>query len=47
MPQSWDMGHIFYFPPKEGTLRFFTVPEKSNDLGRDRIRELGFQRPEC
>jgi hypothetical protein len=23
-------------------LRIFTLPEKSNDFGRDRTRELGF-----
>jgi hypothetical protein len=28
-------------------LKIFTAPEKSNGFGRDRTRELGFQRPEC
>jgi hypothetical protein len=31
MPQSWDMGHIILHPlPKEGILRIFRMPEKSN-----------------
>jgi hypothetical protein len=36
MPQSWDMGHIFYFL-SEGrhALGIFTTPEKSNGFGRD------------
>jgi hypothetical protein len=35
MPQSWDMGHIiFTSPPKEGILRIFGMPEKSNGFGR-------------
>jgi hypothetical protein len=37
MPQSWDMGQILLLPlspPKEGMLRIFQMPEKSNDFGR-------------
>ena len=34
MPQSWDMGHYFTSPPKEGILRIFRTPEKSNGFGR-------------
>jgi hypothetical protein len=35
MPQSWDVGQIlFTSPPKEGMLRIFQMPEKSNDFSR-------------
>ena len=35
----------FTYPPKEGVLRIFLRPEKSNGLGRVWTRELGYQRP--
>jgi hypothetical protein len=38
MSQSWDT--YFTSPPKEGMLRIFNAPEKSNGFGRDRTREL-------
>jgi hypothetical protein len=35
MPQSWGMGQILSLSPsKEGMLRIFQKPEKSNDFGR-------------
>jgi hypothetical protein len=35
MHQSWDMEQIISIPhPKEGMLRIFQKPEKSNDFGR-------------
>jgi hypothetical protein len=34
MPQGWDMGHYFTSLPKEGMLRIFGMPEKSNGFGR-------------
>jgi hypothetical protein len=35
MPQSLDMGQIVSLPlPKEGMLRIFQKPEKSNDFDR-------------
>jgi hypothetical protein len=35
MPQSWDMGHIIFTSHlKEGILRIFQMPEKSNGFGR-------------
>ena len=44
MPQSWDMGQILFTSPlKEGILRIFRTPEKSNGFGRVWTRELGFQ----
>jgi hypothetical protein len=32
--------------PKEGMLGFFS-PEKSDGFGRERTRNLGYQRPAC
>jgi hypothetical protein len=32
--------------PKEGMLRIF-LPEKSDGFGRERTRNLGYQRPAC
>jgi hypothetical protein len=32
--------------PKEGMLRIFS-PEKSDGFGRERTRDLGYQRPAC
>ena len=37
----------FTSPPKEGILRIFQTPEKSNGFGRVWTRELGFQWPVC
>jgi hypothetical protein len=34
MSQSWDMGHYFTSPPKEGILRIFRLSVKSNGFGR-------------
>jgi hypothetical protein len=34
----------FTSPPKEGMLWIFS-PEKSDGFGRDRTRDLGYQRP--
>jgi hypothetical protein len=31
---------------KEGNLRIF-LPEKSDSFGRERTRDLGYQRPAC
>jgi hypothetical protein len=36
----------FTSPPKEGMLWIFS-PEKSEGFGRDRTRDLGYQRPAC
>ena len=47
MPQSWDIGaDSFTSPSKEGTLRIIRTREKSDDFGRVRTRQLGYQRPE-
>jgi hypothetical protein len=39
-----DSDFHFTSPPKEGMLRIFS-PEKSEGFGRDRTRDLGYQRP--
>jgi hypothetical protein len=43
MPQICDG---FTFPPKEGMLWIFSL-EKSDGFGRDRTRDLGYQKPAC
>ena len=44
--QICDMGDGFTSPPKEGMLWIFS-PEKSDGFGRDRTRDVGYQRPAC
>ena len=44
--QICDMGDGFTSPSKEGMLWIFS-PEKSDGFGRDRTRDLGYQRPAC
>ena len=41
-----DMGDGFTSPPRGACCGFFS-PEKSDGFGRDRTRELGYQRPAC
>ena len=44
--QICDMGDGFTSPPRKACCGFFS-PEKSNGFGRDRTRDLGYQRPAC
>jgi hypothetical protein len=37
----------FLSPPKEGMLKIFFRPEKSDGFSRVRTRELEYQRPTC
>ena len=44
--QICDMGDGFTSPPRKACCGFFS-PEKSDGFGRDRTRDLGYQRPAC
>jgi hypothetical protein len=46
MPQICDMGNDFTSLPKEGMLMIFS-PEKSDGFGRERTRDVWYQRPAC
>jgi hypothetical protein len=41
MPQSWDMGQMFYFPSEGRHAEDFF------NRTRERTRDLGYQRPAC
>jgi hypothetical protein len=43
---NWNGTNGFTSPPKEGMLRIFS-PEKSDGFGRDRTRDLVYQRSAC
>jgi hypothetical protein len=45
VPRICDMGQDGFTSPKEGVLRIFFRPEKSDGFGLVRIRNLGYQRP--
>jgi hypothetical protein len=54
--RSWVLSHApklghgtdyFTSPPKEGMLRIFFQPEKSDGFGRERTRDLGYRKPAC
>jgi hypothetical protein len=45
MPQICDMGEAFTSLSKEGMLRIFFRPEKSDGFGRVLTGELVYQRP--
>jgi hypothetical protein len=45
MPQSWDMGQIILLPLRRKACMRFFQPEKSDGFGRERTRDLGYQRP--
>jgi hypothetical protein len=47
MPQSWDMGQMFYFPSEERHAENFFNRRKSDGFGRERTRDLGYERPSC
>jgi hypothetical protein len=46
MPQSWDMGQILLPLRRKACCGFFQS-EKCDGFGRERTRDLGFQRPAC
>jgi hypothetical protein len=46
-PQSWDMGQIILLPLRRKACCGFFQPEKSDGFGRERTRDLGYQRPAC
>jgi hypothetical protein len=46
MPQSWDMGHVL-LPLRTKACWGFFQPKKSDGFGRERTRDLGYQRPAC
>jgi hypothetical protein len=46
MPKICDMGKWLYFLLKEAMLRIFS-PEKSDGFGRERTRDLRYQRQAC
>jgi hypothetical protein len=47
MPQSWDMGQITLLSPRRKACCGFFQSEKSDGVGRERTRDLGYQRPAC
>jgi hypothetical protein len=40
-------ANFFTSLPKEGMLRIYFSPEKSDGFGRERTCDLGYQRPAC
>jgi hypothetical protein len=46
MPQSCDMGHVLLPLWRKACWGFFQ-PKKSDGFGRERTRDLGYQRPAC
>jgi hypothetical protein len=47
MSQSWDMGQIILLPLRRKACCGFLQQEKSDGFGRERTRDLGYQRPAC
>jgi hypothetical protein len=47
MPQSWDMGQIILLPVRRKACCGFFQSGKSDGFGRERTRDLGYQRPAC
>jgi hypothetical protein len=47
IPQSWDMGQILLLPLRRKACCGFFQPEKSDGFGRERSRDLEYQRPAC
>jgi hypothetical protein len=47
MSQSWDMGQIILLPLRRKACCGFFLSEKSEGFGRERTRDLGYQRPAC
>jgi hypothetical protein len=41
MPQSWDMGQVFYFPSKGRHAEDFSAEKKSDGFSQERTRNLG------
>jgi hypothetical protein len=47
MPQNCDVGQTALLPLRKKAMLWIFSPDKSDGFGRDRTRELGYQRPAC